>query len=105
MSSLIVWHLIAFSVFWSFPVTTNTSKMSFKVETLGSGSYNLGEGPHWEPKSQSLFFVDAFVGRIHRWKSGTNETNGRTDEYDLKDLVTIVIPFKDRDYSVVVVVR
>ena len=105
MSSLIIWHLIAFSLFWSFAITTNTSKMCFKVETLGSGSYNLGEGPHWEPKSQSLFFVDAFVDRIHRWKSGTNQTNGRTEEYDLKDLVTIVIPFKDSEDFVLVSLR
>ena len=32
----------------------------------------LGEGPHWEERTQSLLYVDMFRGHIHRYKPETN---------------------------------
>ena len=75
--------------------------MSFKVESLGQEVYDLGEGPHWEPNSQILYFVDAFVGKIHGFKPNGEEKN----EYYLKDLVTIIIPFKDNNDILLVSLR
>lgn len=72
-----------------------------RVKALDAGVYNLGEGPHWDHKSQSLYFVDAFVGRVIRF----NQQTGRTDVLDLKDLVTIVIPFKDSEELLLVSLR
>lgn len=32
----------------------------------------LGEGPHWDVASQSLYFVDTFGFSIHRYVPATN---------------------------------
>lgn len=42
--------------------------MAPKVEQLTEiGSLELGEGPHWNPETQSLYFVDIFGNSIHRY--------------------------------------
>jgi len=33
-----------------------------------------GEGPHWDPASNSLYYVDIVCGGVARWNSTTNET-------------------------------
>ena len=75
--------------------------MTFDVKALEPNVYNLGEGPHWEARSRSLYFVDAFVGRVLR----LDERSGQTSEWALNDLVTIVIPFKDCSDTILVSLR
>jgi len=67
--------------------------MSFKVEPVGDHVSSLGEGPHWDEKSQVLYHVDAFVGDV--WKIDLK--NNKSESINLGDLVTIVIPFADGD--------
>ena len=43
------------------------------VSVAVKASYECGEGPHWEEKSQSLLYVDIIAGEIHRWNSVTGE--------------------------------
>ena len=33
----------------------------------------IGEGPHWEPDSKCLMYVDINAGDVHRWNSETKE--------------------------------
>lgn len=34
-------------------------------------SVHLGEGPHWDADTQSLYFVDIFGGAIHKYTPAT----------------------------------
>ncbi|XP_075228149.1 uncharacterized protein LOC142328329 [Lycorma delicatula] len=47
-------------------------KMSYKVEDL-TKPLVLGEGPHWDIATQTLYFVDIFKGSVHSYKPSTNE--------------------------------
>lgn len=44
--------------------------MSPKVELVVE-SVELGEGPHWDVETQSLYFVDIFGNSIHRYEPST----------------------------------
>ena len=33
----------------------------------------VGEGPHWDPISKSLFYVDIISGDVHKYDSTTGE--------------------------------
>ncbi|XP_054167160.1 putative sugar lactone lactonase YvrE [Oppia nitens] len=65
--------------------------MSLTVEPISDTKYHLAEGPFWDHKHQNVYFVDAFVGDIHQF----DIKNSKTKTYQLKDLVTIVIPYED----------
>ncbi|BFZ16390.1 hypothetical protein BsWGS_19429 [Bradybaena similaris] len=49
---------------------------------------SIGEGPHWDVKSESLYFVDIVTGGIHRWDSKT----GQESKINLDGTVGFVIP-------------
>ncbi|CAG2182522.1 unnamed protein product, partial [Oppiella nova] len=66
-----------------------------------TGSYDLGEGPHWDYTSQTLYFVDAFAGDVYH----LNPTTRQTTRYSLQDLVTIVIPYEGNGSQLLVSVR
>ena len=34
---------------------------------------SIGEGPHWEEKSQSLLFIDINSGELHKYDTKSNE--------------------------------
>lgn len=42
------------------------------VERIGE-SVELGEGPHWDADTQSLYFVDIFGKSINRYVPATKE--------------------------------
>ncbi|KAF6211720.1 hypothetical protein GE061_012235 [Apolygus lucorum] len=48
--------------------------MKPKIERLPIEAVGLGEGPHWDVESQSLFFVDLRVGKIHMYTPATNRS-------------------------------
>ncbi len=44
-----------------------------QAELLLDAKAVLGEGPSWEEKSQTLYWVDILQKRIHAWKDGRDE--------------------------------
>lgn len=44
------------------------------VRAVSERLSDLGEGPHWDPQSQRLYHVDAFVGDICRLDPQTGFT-------------------------------
>uniref|UniRef100_A0A0B6ZJX7 Regucalcin n=1 Tax=Arion vulgaris TaxID=1028688 RepID=A0A0B6ZJX7_9EUPU len=49
---------------------------------------SIGEGPHWDVKSESLLYVDIMTGGIHCWDSAT----GQESKINLDGSVGFVIP-------------
>lgn len=47
--------------------------MSVKIEKVAS-DLELAEGPHWDVRSQKLFYVDLLKGKIFRFDPKTNKT-------------------------------
>ncbi|NP_001291171.1 regucalcin [Esox lucius] len=47
--------------------------MSVKVECVVKDRCEIGEGPVWEEKKQSLLFVDISGKKIHSWNPATNQ--------------------------------
>ncbi|XP_004520700.1 regucalcin-like [Ceratitis capitata] len=48
--------------------------MSYKVETIPTGDVLIGEGPHWDVETQSLYFVDIDNAIILRYDYKENKT-------------------------------
>ena len=49
------------------------------VEVLLKGVTSaLGEGPHWDAKSQSLLFVDIIEHTVYKWDSNTGNLESKT---------------------------
>lgn len=46
---------------------------SYKVEQLPAPHHNLAEGPHWDVKSQTLYYVDILKGTVHRYSESENK--------------------------------
>lgn len=42
---------------------------NYKVEKIPGSKVGLGEGPHWDIPSQSLYYVDIYGGTICRYSS------------------------------------
>lgn len=54
--------------------------VTYKVEVLPSPTSQIGEGPHWDADTQSLYFNDIY-GRdasIHRFDYAENKTYSAT---------------------------
>jgi len=43
------------------------------VERVTAETFGLGEGPHWNPKDQSLYFVDIFEQKIYKLDTATKK--------------------------------
>ncbi|CAG2103299.1 unnamed protein product [Medioppia subpectinata] len=84
-------------------VAVHGSQSAYKVEPYSTGAYSLGEGPHWDYKTNTLYFVDAFVGDFYHLDD--HMSRRQLDKYSLKDLITIVIPYADSDHHLLVSVR
>ena len=76
--------------------TQNATTMNndqFVVEPIEGAISDLGEGPHWQDSQSSLYYVDAFMGYIHRYQVKENKHS----KVNLGDLVTIVIPIENEN--------
>ncbi|XP_055910556.1 uncharacterized protein LOC129944923 [Eupeodes corollae] len=51
----------------------NETVMSYKVEPLPDSFAELGEGPHWDIETQSLYMVDLSAGKIMRYDYKQNK--------------------------------
>ena len=57
-----------------------------QAELLLDAKATLGEGPSWDEKTQTLYWVDILGKRIHAWK------NGRDECLQLDEFVGCVVP-------------
>ncbi|XP_057653066.1 regucalcin-like isoform X1 [Diorhabda carinulata] len=91
-------------------------KMNPKVELLEDiPSVELGEGPHWDVDTQSLFFVDIFGHSIHKYTPSTKKHSkaiidlhktSPDDKYDKINMVSLIVPIKgEKDKFIVSVDR
>lgn len=61
------------------------------------GCSTAGEGPHWDPQTNSLLYVDMLgKGSVHRWNADT----GKDEFITLDDTVSFVIPTTKGDYLI-----
>nr|KAG5714120.1 hypothetical protein BaRGS_020448 [Batillaria attramentaria] len=68
-----------------------------KVEVLLKNVCSqIGEGPHWDDASQSLYFVDIQKGDVYRWFSAT----GDLSKVHLDGTVSLVVPRRAGGYVI-----
>jgi sugar lactone lactonase YvrE len=60
-----------------------------QAELLLDAQATLGEGPAWDEKTQTLYWVDILAKRVHAWK------DGRADFLQLDEFVGCVAPRRD----------
>ena len=58
-------------------VPINLSRMLVEVLLKGV-TPTIGEGPHWNDKTQSLFFVDVISHTVYIWDSNTGKLESKT---------------------------
>jgi sugar lactone lactonase YvrE len=64
----------------------------YTVEIASKHVCDLGEGPHWDEKSQSLYYVDFFPGDVCCLDTKTQESQ----IIHVGDLTSIVIPVSNK---------
>lgn len=65
--------------------------MSYKIEALNDSHCELGEGPHWDVATQSLYFVDINAGKLLRYDYNANKIyKAKIEGEDLAGFVTPV---------------
>ncbi|WAR23975.1 RGN-like protein, partial [Mya arenaria] len=68
-----------------------------QVETLIEKSCtSIGEGPHWDERTQQLLYVDINEGCFHRWTAAT----GVDEVYKFDKYCTLVVPCRKGGYLV-----
>lgn len=70
-----------------------SSSAAYKVQKVPSPQSILGEGPHWDGKTQSVYYVDMFRANecsIHRYDAAENKTYGASVEDETH--VSFIIP-------------
>ncbi|VVC33134.1 Six-bladed beta-propeller, TolB-like,SMP-30/Gluconolactonase/LRE-like region,Senescence marker [Cinara cedri] len=77
-----------------------TPQVMFNVEPV-SPTLTLGEGPHWHPPTQSLYFVELFQGKINRYHPETNGYFSASIE-GYNGIVSLVIPIEFKPDTFVV---
>lgn len=97
-------------VFWSMLICSGLlakmtiakpaeARQKFNVERV-SPALELGEGPHWDSSTRSLYFVDLHQGKINRYHPESNSYFSANIE-GYKD-VTLIVPIEDKaDFFVV----
>jgi sugar lactone lactonase YvrE len=60
-----------------------------QTKLLFDAKATLGEGPAWDEKSQTLYWVDILGKRVHAWK------DGRDDFLQLDEFIGCVAPCRD----------
>ncbi|KAJ8973403.1 hypothetical protein NQ317_006469 [Molorchus minor] len=85
-------YFTLFSGHYTIISTFYSSKMAPKVERIKEiETVELGEGPHWDEATQSLYFVDLFGKAIHKYVPATKK---HTKAVIGTNHVTLIIPVK-----------
>lgn len=66
--------------------------MTFEVEAVPSPKNDLGEGPHWDERTQSLYYVDIYgkEGTVLRYDYKENKVYSAS--IDGEEVVSFIIP-------------
>ncbi|KAH3815756.1 hypothetical protein DPMN_144287 [Dreissena polymorpha] len=68
-----------------------------QVETLIERSCStIGEGPHWDERTQQLLYVDINDGSVHRWTAAT----GKDESHKFDSYCSLVVPCRKGGYLV-----
>ncbi|CAG2114797.1 unnamed protein product [Medioppia subpectinata] len=70
----------------------------YTVEVISKHICQLGEGPHWDEKSQSLYYVDLIGGDVCRLDTKTQES----EMIHIGGTVSVVVPIKDSDNEFII---
>ncbi|XP_053376399.1 regucalcin-like [Mercenaria mercenaria] len=71
--------------------------MATKVETaIERSCVTIGEGPHWDERTQTLLYVDINDGSVHRWSPET----GKDEKYTFDTFCSLVVPCRKGGYLV-----
>ena len=62
----------------------------YTVEAISKHCCQLGEGPHWDPESQTLYYVDLMAGDVCQLDPKTKESK----VVHIGNIVSAVIPIK-----------
>lgn len=74
---------------------------TYKVEAIhDSLLHDLGEGPHWDIKTQRLYYVDILKASMHCFDYRSNKTYNAT--VDNVKYISFIIPVKERDNEFVI---
>lgn len=84
---------------WCQYIANNNTMMAEPLSD--SPKADLGEGPHFYAEQNALYYVDAFVGDVHRYDFATNVDESAS----LGDLTTIVIPIEGEADNLLVSLR
>ncbi|XP_055709062.1 regucalcin-like isoform X2 [Phlebotomus papatasi] len=68
---------------------------TYKVDQLPAPLTNLGEGPHWDWKTQNLYYVDIYGGTINRYSYAENKTYSATVEKE--PVISFIVPVEGND--------
>ncbi|CAG2103298.1 unnamed protein product [Medioppia subpectinata] len=79
------------------------SQSAYKVEPYSTGAYSVGEGPHWDYTTDTLYFVDSWS--THFYHEDHHTSPAKLDSYNATDPATIVIPYADSNHHLLVSVR
>lgn len=74
--------------------------MSYQVEALPNSYGLLGEGPHWDIETQSLYFVDIENGQVLRYDYAQNRTY--RCQIENEKLASFIIPIEGASNKFVV---
>ncbi|XP_069965434.1 regucalcin isoform X2 [Bactrocera oleae] len=74
--------------------------MSYKIEPIPNGETLIGEGPHWDIQTQSLYFVDIDVARLLRYDYKENKTYSAVLEGE--EYASFIIPIEGESGKFVV---
>lgn len=66
--------------------------MTFKVEIVPSPKSELGEGPHWDDKTQSLYYVDIYGKGESILRYDYKENKVYSAKVDGEEVVSFIIP-------------
>lgn len=68
------------------------ASVAYKVEKLPSPKLALGEGPHWDSRSQSLFYVNIVGGEFSILRYDVMENKSYGAKIDGESYVSFIIP-------------
>ncbi|XP_013399374.1 regucalcin [Lingula anatina] len=63
---------------------------------LKNAAKTIGEGPHWDDKNQTLYYVDILSGVVASWKPATGEES----QIKLDNPLSLVVPSTKGDFIV-----